>query len=119
MLGSEVQAAEKPFIVAGIDVGIRGQDRGQPVLHVQLERGGDLSHMDAERPLQLPECAPEDPAMKAPAVGVVVAFASVGPHPLKELPAGRPHRPQTCGQLRVFAVQFAQLIAETMPDFDH
>ena len=40
---SEVQPAEEPVIVAVVGVGIRRQDRGQPDLHVQLERGGDPS----------------------------------------------------------------------------
>ena len=33
--------------------------------------------------------------METPAVGLVDAVASVSPHPLKALPASRPHRPQT------------------------
>ena len=73
--GFEVQLAKQPVIVAGVGVGIRRQDGGQPVLHVQLERGGDLRHVDAELPPQLPECAPEGPAMKAPAIDVVDAVA--------------------------------------------
>ena len=68
---SEVQPAKQPVIVAGVGVGIRRQDGGQPVFHVQFERDGDLRHMDAERPPQLPECATEGPAMEAPAVSAV------------------------------------------------
>jgi hypothetical protein len=56
--------------------------------------------------------------MKAPVVGVVDASASIGPNPLKELPTSHPHRPQTRGQFGP-AVQLAQLIAETVPDFDY
>jgi hypothetical protein len=40
--GLEVELAEQPFIFADVGVRIRRQDGGQPVLHVQLERGGDL-----------------------------------------------------------------------------
>jgi hypothetical protein len=73
--GLKIQLAEQPVIVARVGVSIRRQDGGQPVLHVQLERGGDLRHMDAERPPQLSECAPEGPTMKAPVIGVVDAVA--------------------------------------------
>ncbi len=76
----EVELARKLGIVDGVSVGIRRQNGGQPVLHIQLERGGDLSYMDAERPPQLPECAPKGPTVEAPAVGVVDAFASVSPY---------------------------------------
>jgi hypothetical protein len=44
--------------------------------------------VDTERPPQLPECAPEGPTMDAPAVCVVHAFVSVGPHPLNDVLAG-------------------------------
>jgi hypothetical protein len=92
--GLEAELAEQPVIIAGVGVGIGGRDGGQPVLYIQLGRSGYLRHVDAERPPQLPECASEGPAMKTP-VGVVDAVASVGPHSLKEFPAGRSHRSQT------------------------
>ncbi len=77
--GLEIELAKQTIIVAGVGIGISGQDGGQPVFHIQFECGGDLRHMDATCPPQLAECAPEGPAMKAPAVGVVDAVASVAP----------------------------------------
>jgi len=115
---SEIQTAEQTIIVGGVGLGIGGHDGSQPVLHVQFECGGDPGDVDAERPAQLSKRAAECPAMMASAVRIVDAVAPVGPDPLKELPAGRPYRAKTRGQLRA-AVQLAQLIAETVPDFDH
>jgi hypothetical protein len=42
---------EQPLIVAG--VGIGGRDGGQPVLHVQLERGGASGRFTASYPLSV------------------------------------------------------------------
>jgi hypothetical protein len=46
---SEVQAAEETVIVAGVSVGIGGQDRGELVLHVQMEQPGDFGNVYTER----------------------------------------------------------------------
>ena len=63
--GSETQTVEQTIIVGGVGLGIGGHDGSQPVLHVKFESGGNPGHMDAERPAQLPERAPEGPTKEA------------------------------------------------------
>jgi hypothetical protein len=53
--GLEIELAEQPVIFADVGVDIRRQDGGQPVLHVQLERGGDLRHNGFRKSLSTPQ----------------------------------------------------------------
>jgi len=111
--GLEVDLAEQPVIFVGVASAFAAGWR-QPVLHVQLERGAIFATWMPNVPAT-PECAPESPAMKAQPLACECR-PSVGPT-AQGTSASCSHRPQTCGQFGPLSA--CQLIAETMPDFDH
>ncbi len=88
----EVEFAKNPAIVARVGVGIHRQDGGRWSSTSSLNAAAIFATWMPKRPQQLPECAPEGPAMEAPAVGVEDAAASVGPTRSRNFrqPAGVP-----------------------------